>query len=230
MKSVPATAILVVDSQKNIRRRVENHLVKAGYRIIAVEAVSDLLARARAEQVSMVLLHCMPPAEQVLSMIRSFKKDAHGKRVLVMMYSKQCTQPTQVVAALESGVDEYIAFPFDWKVFCARIKALLRRASFQTAQPRWITYKNIKVNPDAHIAQVDNKQVSLTPKEFGLLYQFIEKQGTVLDRAYLMESIWEYSYFGTTRTVDKHVENLRNKLGKTGKNILTVERVGYKLE
>lgn len=226
---MPAQAILVVDNQKKLLRQVAKRLTVAGYRVVSAESLDAIIERAPAERASLVIIHSQQPLESVLESVRLIKKNALCKGMMIMCYSEVCTQSSHIVSALESGVDEYVIYPFNGQVFIARVKALLRRATFQAERSPWLTYKDIRVNPDSHIVQVAQKKIDLTPKEFGLLCHFLEKPGTVLDRSYLMESIWEYSYFGTTRTVDKHVENLRNKLGKAGTYIHTVERVGYKL-
>jgi DNA-binding response OmpR family regulator len=228
---VSETTILIIDDHKTFLKQVEKHLSSAGFSTVSAPLGSSLAEQMKNAQTAAAVIHYMPPVEQTLDMVRAFKKNVHGEGRMLLFYSETLVKTADVVAALEAGVDDYLAYPFDWRVFAAHVKALIRRATFQQeAAQEWLKYKEIKVNPGAHIAQVANKTINLTPKEFDLLCLFMHKKGRVLNRAFLMESVWDYSYFGTTRTVDKHVENLRNKLGKSGQYIETVDRVGYKLK
>lgn len=230
MKLVPGITVLVIDARSSFKRQVEKRIAAHGYRVYSAESTADLLKKIESAGASLVVLYYTPPVEPILELVRMCKKNPRLKDVLVLFYSDILTSSTQVVTALEAGVDDYIVCPFNWKVFSARVKALARRAAFHRESQQWLTGKNIKVNLSSHIVKVDSKSIELRPKEYGLLCLFLEKQGAVLDRSFLMEQIWEYAYFGTTRTVDKHVENLRNKLGRAGKHIRTIERVGYKFE
>ena len=225
------TTVLIIDDQKTFLKQVEKHLSSAGFSTIAARQAGSIAEQMKQAQAIAAVIHYMAPAEQMLDLVRSFKKNVHSEGRMLLVYSETLVKTADVVAAFEAGVDDYLAYPFDWRVFAAHVKALIRRAAFQKeAVQEWLKYKEIKVNPGAHVAQVANKTINLTPKEFDLLCLFMQKKGRVLNRSFLMESVWEYSYFGTTRTVDKHVENLRNKLGKSGHYIETVDRVGYKLK
>lgn len=222
-------SICVIDDNASFRRKIKKRLASHEYHAIDLPEGSTIAETMLAGRTPLAVMRHCSPAEPVLKMVRNLKKDRRLSGIMVMLYSSELTATTEVIKAFEAGVDDYLVYPFDWRVFLARVKALLRRTTFRAGGPHWIHYENIRINPDARITKVNGRTIELTPKEFGLLCLLVERKGSVLDRAFLMEQIWEYSYFGTTRTVDKHVENLRHKLGKAGRYIQTVERVGYKI-
>jgi len=138
------------------------------------------------------------------------------------------------VRALNAGADDYISKPFKSEVFLARIKAVLRRYLGHLSprgsefQEEVLRVGNIEMNMTTHSVCVNKKIISLTPKEFALLYLFIKKQNRVLNRVFLSGTIWEREYFETSQTIDRHIANLRRKLGPEGKRIETLHSIGYK--
>ena len=126
------------------------------------------------------------------------------------------------------GVDEYISKPFSPKILVARIEAILRRGNVGTGEI--LEAAGIRVDKDAHEASVDGQPVDLSNKEFELLTYFMENQGMALSREKILNSVWNYDYFGDARTIDTHVKKLRSKMGDKGEYIKTVWGMGYKLE
>lgn len=149
----------------------------------------------------------------------------------IMLSDKIDYKVDDEVRALDLGAEDYINKPFDSGIFWARTKAILRR---------FLSYKreleveeilksgNILLNMTTHIPYVNEKPLDLTPKEFALLYIFIKKKKQVLSRNFLSGTIWEHEYFHTSRTIDKHIANLRKKLGPEGERIETIPTIGYK--
>ncbi|MBD3271565.1 MAG: hypothetical protein GF384_03385 [Elusimicrobia bacterium] len=221
-------SILAVEPSPVLQRAFKKHLAGAGYRVVILPGIEKLEQTLGSGEFALVIINVAKSAYPYLHRVQAVKKNSKLKKIVVVFVSKHCTSSAHVVRSLESGVDDYIVLPCTWPVLVARVKALLRRVSFTLTQPP-LVFKEIRIDRNAHAVMVNGKSISLTPKEYGLLCLFLEQKGHVLNRAYLMEQIWEYDYFGTTRTVDKHVENLRNKLGKAGKYIETIERVGYRL-
>lgn len=129
----------------------------------------------------------------------------------------------------ELGIDEYISKPFSPKILVARVGAILRRTS-QAALETKLEAGGIKVDKSAHIVTVDGKEVDLSFKEFELLVYFLENQGIALSREKILNSVWNYDYFGDARTIDTHVKKLRSKLGSSGEMIKTIWGLGYKFE
>ena len=129
----------------------------------------------------------------------------------------------------ELGVDEYISKPFSPKILVARVEAILRRTNSLAAE-EILRAGTIEVNKAAHQVLVDGKSVELSYKEFELLSYFMENQGIALSREKILNSVWNYDYFGDARTIDTHVKKLRSKLGKSADYIKTILGMGYKFE
>ena len=127
------------------------------------------------------------------------------------------------------GVDEYISKPFSPKILVARVEAILRRSNLLN-DDSIITAGEITLNKSAHEVTVEGKPVELSFKEFELLNYFMDNQGLALSREKILNSVWNYDYFGDARTIDTHVKKLRSKLGKEGDYIKTIWGMGYKFE
>jgi two-component system response regulator ResD len=144
------------------------------------------------------------------------------------------------VQGFEVGTDDYIVKPFSPREVVLRVKALLRRSSStgymqaETTAKDVIVFSHLTIDNDAHRVLADNKEVSLTPKEYELLYFLAKSPDKVFDREQLLKEVWHYEFFGDLRTVDTHVKRLREKLNRISENaakmIVTVWGVGYKFE
>jgi len=146
----------------------------------------------------------------------------------IIMVSGKAMKTTDKVAGFEAGADDYLTKPFEATELVARIRALLRRYEFSEDFEEVIEKEGISLDVARATVRVKGKLVNLRPKEFDLLYLLMKKAGRVLNRSYLLVSIWGYEYFGATRTVDVHIRRLREKLGEeAAEKIKTVEGKGY---
>lgn len=139
------------------------------------------------------------------------------------------TDERDELQGFQLGVDEYIAKPFSPKILVARVEAILRRTS-QLAENEVLEYGGISIDKAAHVVTIDGVGIDLSFKEFELLTYFIENKGIALSREKILNSVWNYDYFGDARTIDTHVKKLRSKMGGKGDLIKTVWGMGYKLE
>ncbi|MBQ6313235.1 MAG: response regulator transcription factor, partial [Lachnospiraceae bacterium] len=126
------------------------------------------------------------------------------------------------------GVDEYIAKPFSPKILMARVEAILRRT--KGAEEEALTEGAITLDKTAHEVRVDGERVDLSYKEFELLAYFMKNKGVALSREKILNSVWNYDYYGDARTIDTHVKKLRAKLGERGDYIQTIWGMGYKFD
>lgn len=152
---------------------------------------------------------------------------AYSQVPIIMLTAK--SDERDELLGFELGVDEYISKPFSPKILVARVEAILRRTSGLAADDV-IRAGGIEVNKAAHEVTIDGKSIELSYKEFELLTYFMENQGIALSREKILNSVWNYDYFGDARTIDTHVKKLRSKLGAKGDYIKTIWGMGYKFE
>lgn len=218
--------ILVVDDESRMRKLVKDFLMKSEYRVIeAGDGETALEVFHRENDIALIILDVMMPRMdgwQVCREIRSTSK------VPIIMLTAKSDERDELLG-FELGIDEYISKPFSPKILVARVEAILRRTS-QAASGIKLEAGGITVDKSAHIVMVDGKEVDLSFKEFELLVYFLENEGIALSREKILNSVWNYDYFGDARTIDTHVKKLRSKLGTKGEMIKTIWGLGYKFE
>ena len=218
--------VLVVDDESRMRKLVRDFLVKKDFEVLeagdGAEAIDIFFAT---KDIALVILDVMMPKMdgwQVCREIRSYSQ------VPIIMLTAKSDERDELLG-FELGVDEYISKPFSPKILVARVEAILRRTSGLAADDV-IRAGGIEVNKAAHEVTIDGKSIELSYKEFELLTYFMENQGIALSREKILNSVWNYDYFGDARTIDTHVKKLRSKLGAKGDYIKTIWGMGYKFE
>lgn len=218
--------VLIVDDESRMRKLVKDFLVKNGYEVVEAEDGSQALDIFFAQNdVALVILDVMMPKMdgwQVCKEIRSYSK------VPIIMLTAKSDERDEL-QGFELGVDEYISKPFSPKILVARVSAILRRTSQHSAEGV-LEADGIVLDKTAHIVTVDGHTVDLSFKEFELLSYFMENKGIALSREKILNSVWNYDYFGDARTIDTHVKKLRSKMGQKGDLIKTIWGMGYKFE
>ncbi len=218
--------IMVVDDESRMRKLVRDFLAKSGYEVVeagdGAEAVDLFFSQ---KDIALVILDVMMPKMdgwQVCKEIRTYSK------VPIIMLTAKSDERDEL-QGFELGVDEYISKPFSPKILVARVEAILRRTSQHSAS-EVIEAGGISIDKAAHSVSVNGAPVELSYKEFELLTYFVENKGIALSREKILNSVWNYDYFGDARTIDTHVKKLRSKLGKSGDMIKTIWGLGYKFE
>lgn len=219
--------VLVVDDDFRMRKLVKDFLSKSNYEVLeasnGIEALDSFLKN---KDVSIVLLDVMMPKMDGWETLSQIRKSS---RVPIIMLTAKAEEQDEL-KGFELGVDEYVTKPFSPKVLVARVNALLHR-NYLTEKVEILNCGCISLDKTAHIVKVDGNNVDLSYKEFELLSYFIENKGIALSREKILNSVWDYDYFGEARTIDTHVKKLRSKLGaKAGDMIKTIWGMGYKLE
>ena len=125
-------------------------------------------------------------------------------------------------------MDEYISKPFSPKILVARVEAILKRTNQDTKEVK--EYGGIEIDKEGRTVKVDGKVVELSLREYELLTYLVENQNIALSRDKILNNVWNYDYYGDSRTIDSHIKKIRHKLGKKGKYIQTMRGVGYKFE
>jgi DNA-binding response OmpR family regulator len=151
-----------------------------------------------------------------------------GLTPIIILTAK--TEEADTIVGLELGADEYVTKPFSPKALVARVKALFRRVERGSDSATRLSYGTLIVDSAKHEVTDDGRPVLLTAKEFGLLTHLIRNQGRVLTRDVLLNTIWGYDYYGTTRTVDVHVRRLKQKMPQLNDAIISIKSLGYKLK
>lgn len=217
--------ILVVDDETRMRKLVSDFLKKNGYQVIEAADGSEALDIFFEQQdIALIILDVMMPKMdgwQVCKELRSYSK------VPIIMLTAKSEERDELLG-FELGVDEYITKPFSPKILVARVEAILRRVGAGNAEDI-LSAGGIVVDRAAHSVTIDGEAVDLSYKEFELLVFFMENIGMALSREKILNSVWNYDYYGDARTIDTHVKKLRSKIGPKGDLIKTIWGLGYKL-
>ncbi len=226
--------IYYVEDDVNIRELTLYALTKAGFEACGFSCAHDFFAALVNTIPQLVLLDIMLPGEDGLEILHKLRQNAATKNIPVMMLTAKGTE-YDTVSALDAGADDYLAKPFGMMELISRVNALLRRATFstllgQTAQDI-VSFGEIALYPSSRSVTAGGTPVVLTLKEFDLLHALLRNAGVVLTRQQLLQDVWGFAYVGETRTVDVHIQTLRQKLAAAHKGadtlITTVRGVGY---
>ncbi len=220
--------ILVIDDEKNIRDLIKYNLEQEGFEVLVAEDGEKGLDQLTSE-VDLIILDLMLPGIDGLEVCRKIKKNDLLAQIPIIMLTARGEEVDKVVG-LEIGADDYMVKPFSPRELLARIRAVLRRIDIPpkntSAEKNRLTGGDLTINLKSHEVKVGGEKINLTPKEFDLLRLLVANKNNVFSRESLLEKVWDYSYGGTTRTVDVHIRRLRSKIGE--QKIETVRGVGYK--
>lgn len=218
--------ILVVDDESRMRKLVSDFLVKSQYQVVEAENGQEALDIFFAgNDIDLVILDVMMPKMDGWQVCKEIR--AYSKVPIIMLTAK--SDERDELLGFELGVDEYISKPFSPKILVARVEAILRRTS-QVSADTLLEAGGIRIDKAAHSVTVDGQPIELSYKEFELLSYFMENKGIALSREKILNSVWNYDYFGDARTIDTHVKKLRSKMGEKGDLIKTIWGMGYKFE
>ena len=218
--------VLVVDDESRMRKLVRDFLVKTDFIVLEAEdgaQAVDIFFSTK--DISLIILDVMMPKMDGWQVCREIRELSD---VPIIMLTAKSDERDELLG-FDLGVDEYISKPFSPKILVARVEAILRRSNLLN-DDSIITAGEITLNKSAHEVTVAGKPVELSFKEFELLNYFMDNQGLALSREKILNSVWNYDYFGDARTIDTHVKKLRSKLGKQGDYIKTIWGMGYKFE
>ena len=218
--------ILVVDDESRMRKLVKDFLPKKNFQVLEAgngEEAMDIFYEEK--DIALIILDVMMPKMDGWEVCREIRKNS---KVPIIMLTARSDERDELLG-FDLGVDEYISKPFSPKILVARVEAILRRTG-QNNPEDVISAGGIVIDKAAHLATVDGKPMELSFKEFELLTYFLENQGIALSREKILNSVWNYDYFGDARTIDTHVKKLRSKMGDKGEYIKTVWGMGYKFE
>ena len=166
----------------------------------------------------------MMPKVDGWTVLREIRKQS---KVPVIMLTARGEEQDELFG-FELGVDEYISKPFSPKILVARIEAILKRINGEKKKIR--NYDGIVIDEDGRTVTVDGKKIDLSLREYELLKYLLDNEKIALSRDKILNNVWNYDYYGDSRTIDSHIKKIRHKLGKKGKYIETIRGIGYKFE
>lgn len=220
--------ILVVEDEKDIIEVLRHYLEKEGYRVHIAQdgfAAIDLASKIIP---NLILLDLMLPKLDGIEVCKRLKTDDRLREIPIIMVTAKAEEADKV-RGLEIGADDYVTKPFSNKELMARVKAQLRRHE-GTVPEKQFQYGTLSVDTVKHEILYGGSEVELTAKEFELLLYLLENKGRVLTRDMILNHVWGYDYFGSTRTVDVHVTRLRQKIPLLSQAVATIKSFGYKLK
>lgn len=218
--------ILIVDDEQRMRKLIKDFLIAKGYNILEAEDGEKALQVFEENQtkIELVILDVMMPKLDGWSVLRQIRQNS---KVPIIMLTARGEEQDELFG-FELGVDEYISKPFSPKILVARVEAILKRTKSETKEIK--EYAGIKIDKEGRTITVDGKTLELSLREYELLVYLVENENIALSRDKILNNVWNYDYYGDSRTIDSHIKKIRHKLGKKGKYIETMRGVGYKFE
>jgi DNA-binding response OmpR family regulator len=217
-------SILVIDDSA-FNRAVFRDMFDGEYAVLEAEDGEEAMDLFYDNpDIAVILLDVMMPKMDGWQVLREIRETS---KVPIIMLTARADERDEL-KGFELGVDEYVAKPFSPKILMARVEAILRRTKGDAEEA--LTEGTITLDKTAHEVRVDGERVDLSYKEFELLAYFMENKGVALSREKILNSVWNYDYYGDARTIDTHVKKLRAKLGERGEYIQTIWGMGYKFD
>ena len=218
--------ILVVDDESRIRKLIKDFLVKENYSIIEAADGEEAIKifEENSKVIKLILLDVMMPKLDGWSVLRQIRQES---KVPIIMLTARGEEQDELFG-FELGVDEYISKPFSPKILVARVEAILKRTAPDSKEVK--DYGGVEIDKEGRTVKVDGKLIELSLREYELLTYLVENKDIALSRDKILNNVWNYDYYGDSRTIDSHIKKIRHKLGKKGKYIKTIRGVGYKFE
>ena len=220
------TYILVVDDESRMRKLLKDFLSAKGYQILEAEDGEKAIEvfEENRNKIKLILLDVMMPKLDGWSVLRKIRQESN---VPVIMLTARGEEQDELFG-FELGVDEYISKPFSPKILVARVEAILKRVYGDIKEVK--DYDGITIDQEGRTVKVDGKPIDLSLREYELLKYLLDNENIALSRDKILNNVWNYDYYGDSRTIDSHIKKIRHKLGKKGKYIETIRGIGYKFE
>ena len=216
--------ILVVEDEKDIQNIIKAFLENAEYKVETADDGLDAINLIQKNNYDLILLDIMLPKIDGFTVCEMIRKNSNVPIIILTALTDEESQ----LKGFDKLADDYITKPFSMPVLLKHIEAIFRRTNNSNENTSILKYKNITLNTENYEVYVDNQKVTLTFREYEILKLFLENQGKVFTRDNILNSIWNYDYFGDDKIVNTHIKNIRKKLGYD--YIETVRGVGYKID
>lgn len=216
--------ILVVEDEKDIQNIIKAFLENAEYKVETADDGLDAINLIQKNNYDLILLDIMLPKIDGFTVCEMIRKNSNVPIIILTALTDEESQ----LKGFDKLADDYITKPFSMPILLKHIEAIFRRTNNSNENTSILKYKNIILNTENYEVYVDNQKVTLTFREYEILKLFLENQGKVFTRDNILNSIWNYDYFGDDKIVNTHIKNIRKKLGY--EYIETVRGVGYKID
>lgn len=215
--------ILIVEDDADIQELLENHLSGTRYSVFSASDGVEALALFSHHEFDLVLLDIMLPKIDGYGVCELIRKQSQVPIVMLTALDSEADQ----IKGLDLQIDDYITKPFSIPILKRKIAAILRRTSGYIQAEKYLHYKNVMLDLEGYKAFVDGKDIDLTAREFEVLREFMQNQGRVYTRQNLLNTLWNYDFYGDERIIDTHIKNIRKKVGAD--IIETIRGVGYRI-
>ncbi|MBS0661069.1 MAG: response regulator [Verrucomicrobia bacterium] len=222
-----ASSVLIVDDEPDVIDLVKIHLKKAGYQVLTALNGATGLDIARRERPDVIVLDLMLPGMTGIEVCRELRRHPETATLGVVMLTAK-GQPSERIAGLETGADDYVTKPFSPKELVLRVQAVERRTKAAREGAGVVESGDVRIDKGAFEITVAGRRLDLTTTEFKLLTLLVERRGQVQSRDTLLRDVWGYENLIDTRTVDTHIRRLREKLGERADRIETQRGEGYR--
>lgn len=218
--------VLVVDDESRMRKLIKDFLMQKGYGILEAGDGEEALQvfEENRNKIKLILLDVMMPKLDGWSVLRQIRQTS---KIPIIMLTARGEEQDELFG-FELGVDEYISKPFSPKILVARVEAILKRTNPEEKKLK--DYGGIVIDSEGRTVSVDGKLIEMSLREYELLKYLVDNENIALSRDKILNNVWNYDYYGDSRTIDSHIKKIRHKLGKKGKYIQTIRGIGYKFE
>ena len=219
--------LLVVDDEEKIRGLIRKYAEFEGHRVTEAADGMEAVRLCRENTYDIIILDIMMPELDGFSACREIRKTCDTPVIMLSVRGEEYDR----IHGFELGVDDYVVKPFSPRELMMRVNAVINRTHAVPKQDREIFEREgLKIDFTGRIVYIDGKRISLSPKEYELLFYLVRNRNIALSREKLITEVWGYDFYGDDRTLDTHIKLLRKSLGPYSKFIVTLRGMGYRFE
>lgn len=220
--------LLIVDDEFRIRELIKKYAEYEGHEVDEAENGEQAVLKCRNNTYDLIVMDIMMPVMDGFQAVEQIRRFSNTPIIMLSARGEEYDR----LSGFESGVDDYVVKPFSPKELMMRVAAVLRRSGSDSKDEKKskFVYQGLSIDFSARVVTVDGNRVSLTPREYELLFYMVNNKGIALTREQLISKVWGYDFFGDDRTLDTHIKLLRKSLGPYANLIVTLRGVGYRFE
>ena len=222
--------ILIIEDDPAIRTGLKETLTTEGYSVSEADTGTKGFELAGNNNIDLIVLDLILPGKDGIEICKDLRSDG-VKTPIIMVTSRK--EEIDKILGLEIGADDYVTKPFSLRELLARVKALIRRSTYEPGEIEEVAFADLKINFIKQEMLKGTNSVKLSSTEYRILHYFIDHEGEVISRDKFLDEVWGYDSYPTTRTVDNYILSLRKKIEddpSDPKHLLTVHKVGYKFQ